>query len=160
MPIDEALANLEGVPEYLLKETLDNPLTIPKTIEELQEMYKDNLNISIYKHNPIFLGISFNELSEYKLEYIVRLNYINSRTPLQESTRAVFLIDKDDGIYQSIKCGSSEGFWEYIDEYMKYLPHNVDEGIKKTLEKWFHEVEDKVLENIPELEEFVKNYAN
>jgi hypothetical protein len=161
MPIDDALKTLKEVPEYLLKETLNTPLKFPETIEDLQEMYKNRFSIfedpSLDWLNIIVLGIhkDIDNNNRYKLEYTFE---IGSKKPIKNVTRECTLYCTDGRIWQAVEKDPKRGFnghkvrGKYLEEY------RMDDKIR--LGMWFNKTEKHILKEIPELEEFVKNYAN
>jgi hypothetical protein len=153
MPIDDLLAELEGVPDHMLKE----PLKIPKTIKDLQEIYPD-YKISKYAYGTNTLSIISTETNKNNTDYVIDLK--GDEEKLHERNRCVFLIDKGESVYQAIKYNIDSDFWQYIYEYKTYNSDEVPKDIKEYLEKWLEETDESILKEIPELEEFVKQYAN
>jgi hypothetical protein len=161
MPIDDALDLLKGVPDYVLKEMPKIITRIPETIEDLQEMYKNKFRIFKDKMHNGWLNIQsltydYRDLDNaggYALQYTCNLKEVGQ---LNERERGVILRNSFD-------------FWQSAfrnkDYFYKFLIRNgsmrsVEEADKIRLEKWFDEGEAFILKEIPELEEFVKQYAN
>jgi hypothetical protein len=157
MPIDDILATLEGVPEHMIKEPLELKFKIPETLEELQEMYSDKFNI----YNDImdkdwicirFLQQNYKNIEgegSYKLEYGFNIKVSN----LLANCRCIHLYDEDDFPRQYVYKNKHD-FYDY------FVENSYEISDKDNLEKWFDKSEEFFLNEIPELEEFVKQYAN
>jgi hypothetical protein len=153
MPIDEALELLEGVPEYLLK----TKKLIPRTIEELAEMYKHKFNIEENNNN---FDIKFLDEhtdidgdGSYILVYTI---YLKDEKQINKSIRDTVLYDINGSTWQQIENTCNDHFNA---QWVRgtYTENILDRG---ALEEWFNKTEEFILKEIPELEEFVKNYAN
>jgi hypothetical protein len=163
MPIDEALELLEGAPDNILKEPLEIPIRISETIEELQEKYADKFKICKDEDtnwlNIESLNNSHKDIrneGNYKLEYSIDLS--NPANYLTNCWKMLHLMDKKDIIWQSVFYAPKIGFIEFVTLGMKFRRDNIGDFEKMKLEKWFKETEEFITKEIPELEEFVKNY--
>jgi hypothetical protein len=155
MPIDNALAELEDVSEELLK----SYLVIPKTIEDLQEMYKNRFKITKSHIDPSWLKIiSKNIMSDYT-EYNFCLNSIEELgKPISKRSKAVFLKNWQNlTVKNGIRYNSDEGYFYWKDGHF-YQSEELDEKTKAELKKWKEKSEKYILKQIPELEKFVENY--
>jgi hypothetical protein len=156
MPIDDALELLEGAPNHILKKPLEIPLTIPKTLREFQKMYADKFNINIYGNHNI--NFSYNK-NESKIEYILILN---EKMSIERRSKFIFLRNEKGlgEVKKGIKFQPKIGTFEYVLENTAYEPKQLGKETKKELREWGKDVEKYILKEIPELEGFVKKYAN
>jgi hypothetical protein len=166
MPIDDALETLEEVPEYALKEPISN---VPETIEELQEKYNHKfiiendkktegyINISTLKNN--YKDIIDNNQGVILYSVMIASGDYGEGIPIKERDRYMILLknctDNDEDALQFIHKSENNNF-----EHHDVKETHLSESFKSILEKWFNETEAFILKEIPELEEFVKNYAN
>jgi hypothetical protein len=158
MPIDDALGEIEGVPEYILKESFEIMRKFPETTEELQEMYKDkfvfefdfdNHWVSIASIKDDFKDI--NNVRSFVLHY--EFEIIPDDDPFN-GIKTISLHQKDN-IHQSL-LKDSNGF----DCYLVNGKGDFSEYYDTNLEEWFEKMEQFIKEQVPELEEFVRKNAN
>jgi hypothetical protein len=158
MPIDDALEKLEGVPEHVLSKL--PKLKIPEDIEELRIKYANKFKIYENHEDEDWLEIETLE-SDYKDIYGERrhrLQYshrFGKKEYAGDPLKCAYLCN-DSSVWQSVYCITEDHYTRYIiQNNFKSTPSETE---KIKLEKWFKETEKFFLENIPELEEFVKNY--
>jgi hypothetical protein len=163
MPIDDALGELEEVPEHVFKEPLEIPLIIPETIEELAEMYKDKFEIISRFNNYITITHKEKKYSdivsqgEYNLGYVIKIESNN----LIECNTNIYLFDSDSDIVQRVSRNVKDGQINYKHRHLNEGFGTVlSTGKKRVLEDWFLKTDKFILESIPELKEFIKKYAN
>jgi hypothetical protein len=151
MPIDDALGDIEGVPEYVLKKPISKVI---ETLEELQEKYKHKFNIELDNYGDCIFITSFkNDYKDLKNNNTYRLYLALETLDSSEEVKLISLINNNGRDWQSVGKDESR-FYEYtLDDKPGYLltPRN-----KKDLENWFYNMEKHILEEIPELKDFVK----
>jgi hypothetical protein len=158
MPIDDALEQLEGVPERILNKRF------PETIHELARRYKDKFKINICENSDVLLNIEPLDMYKdifgkeyFKLIYNFDLGY-PLNIPLSNRYRSISLRTNNGLAWQNVNKFEDDLYGNYIVSGRHTRSAPVE--IKKDLEKWFDKTEAFILKEIPELEEFVDKYAN
>jgi hypothetical protein len=145
MPIDEALGDLEGVPEHVLNKKF------PESIRELAKIYKKKFKIDI---NQITTCLEIESIiADYKNfkdngKYFLNV-YINLSYPYEKNI-TITLHDE---------CNSIQTATERKTAIHTEFDHTNTNSIieeQKLVEKWFYKMKKYIHKEIPELEEFVK----
>jgi hypothetical protein len=155
MPIDEALEQLKDVPEHILNKRF------PETVDELARIYKDKFKIYT-SAKGFFINVEpldvykdiFNK-GYFKLRYSFQLKSL-TKSPLRDRGARMFLEAQNGITWQNIEKDPRGNFYDYTVSGRKL--NVVTKSDKELTENWYRKTEEFILNNIPELEEFVKNY--
>jgi hypothetical protein len=166
MPIDDALETIKGVPEHVLKEPLEIITKFPQTVEELQERYKDKFEITLKISNTNTRWINIIDANKYsdsnnKFLLCYTIGIDKPLEDLDKKGRTVIIRESRHYALKGAYYNYYDGFWRYIHEGCMYTNDEINKlntDKIKDLKKWFSKNEDFFLKEIPELNEFVKNY--